>query len=129
MPKRWLCLMLLALLLWPITCPAGSLQDFSPSLSLENGILLRMSDTELAQASGQGALLSLAVQEPQARRIILWDEWSKTAGTGVKMNLPQQGQVIISGGSNISGAGQDNKDTHPYCCPVKKAYFHIRETS
>lgn len=99
MPKRWLCLMLMALLLWPIISPAGSLQDFSPSLSVENCVLLRMTDPELAQASGQGGFLSLAVQEPQARRIILWDEWSKTAGTGVKTNLPHQGQVIISGGA------------------------------
>lgn len=100
MSKRFFCLMLLAMLLRPVVCTAGSPRDFSSSPVSENCVLVRMTDSELAQASGQGAFLSQAGQGPPARRIILWDEWSRGAVSGTRKDLPNQGQLIISGASH-----------------------------
>jgi hypothetical protein len=85
MTKRWLCLMLLGLWLWPHASlaqpPANSIRQ------------IKMSDVELSKTRGQGLKKPKLLQDTVQGRVILWDEWSKA-----KVNVSGVGnQVILSG--------------------------------
>ena len=92
--KKWLVVMVvLGLMLWPAVLYAGAQAatngDVIPAPNLQD----KMSDQQLAQATGQG------VEKPkpcQDGKIILWDEWAKVRMAPVN-NAGNQGQVIISG--------------------------------
>jgi hypothetical protein len=92
--KKWLLLMVvMGLMLWPAVLCAGSQAggagDLLPALNLFN----KLSDQQLAQATGHGCEKPKPCQDG---KIILWDEWSRSMPAS-ENHMSIQGQVIISG--------------------------------
>jgi len=92
--RKWLLVMLtLGLMLWPAVLCAGAQAGVDACVTALFNLQEKLSDRQLAQATGHGCEKPKVCQDG---KIILWDEWSRSAPAAMN-NMGNQGQVIISG--------------------------------
>ena len=79
MKRVGLVLVLMSMIMAPALCQAGSLPAHHPAEKVD--------DQELSRNSGQGLHLQTSVSN-QERRIVIWDEWARSASAGAGAGNP-----------------------------------------
>ncbi len=73
MKRAWLFLVLMSMVTAPALCLAGPLPDTHP--------IEKIDESELARNTGQGYQINASLPN-QEGRIVIWDEWARTASNG-----------------------------------------------
>ncbi|MFZ5447254.1 MAG: hypothetical protein ACOZFS_01255 [Thermodesulfobacteriota bacterium] len=79
MKRAWLILVMMGIVTAPALSLAGTLPNHYPGK-----FLVKMDDSELARATGQGPARQLS-QQSQEGRIVIWDEWACSASKTSKV--------------------------------------------
>ncbi|MCK9376127.1 MAG: hypothetical protein M0P73_08260 [Syntrophobacterales bacterium] len=91
--KCLLAMVILGLFLWPAVLCAGAQQAADRYTPAVFNLQEKLSDQQLAQATGHGHEKARPCQDG---KIILWDEWNRAKPASMN-NAGNQGQVIIGG--------------------------------